>query len=256
MTARHDKAACDCKDGGHDDGTGRCLCGGAIHRVPVGGVVHRVRDETRTATHDKATEGRTEAAAVDQAIADVRAGLAKGCTCGKTNHDLRGFDIDAYHDENDCRLCAALAALRVLADAVEELRLSLYSRDILLSLANGRLEAAEAKIDEAEAWLANETRRRVAAEAERDRRRDEQEELSRLTGEALDERDRLARQVADLSAALRPFVEEYDFHAADYLADRVDGEEARVLTARTVEALIEHQRAGRAALATDKEQTQ
>ena len=94
-----------------------------------------------TARHDKV-------AAVDQAIAEVRAALDKGCTCGKTNHDLRGFDIDAYHDENDCRLCAALAALRVLADAVGELR---------------------AKIAEAEAWLANETSRRVAAEAERDR---------------------------------------------------------------------------------------
>lgn len=54
---------------------------------------------------------------------------------------------------------------------------------------------------------------------------------------------------ARLQQALRPFVEEYDFHAADYLAELVDGEEVRVLTARTIALLIEHQRAAREALA-------
>jgi len=49
--------------------------------------------------------------------------------------------------------------------------------------------------------------------------------------------------------ALRPFVDDYDFHAADYLAEFVDGEEARVLTARTIDELIALQRVARAALA-------
>ena len=55
--------------------------------------------------------------------------------------------------------------------------------------------------------------------------------------------------LVEIAKAARPFVEEYDFHAADYLADMVDGEEARVITARTVALLIEHQRALRSALA-------
>jgi hypothetical protein len=51
---------------------------------------------------------------------------------------------------------------------------------------------------------------------------------------------------ARLQQALRPFVEEYDFRAADYLAN---DEAARVFSARTVDLLIEHQRAAREALA-------
>jgi predicted GNAT superfamily acetyltransferase len=75
----------------------------------------------------------------------------------------------------------------------------------------------------------------------------ELERVRTAEGEAF----RLARRVVELEAALRPFVEEFDFHAADYLADGVDGEEARVFTARTVELLIEHQKTARAALAGD-----
>src|SRR5688572_10937344 len=127
-------------------------------------------------THDKATDEITKDAVVDQAIADVRIGLDKGCTCGKTNHDLRGFDIDAYHDENDCRLCTALAALRVLADAV----------DVARSLDVGRLAV---RLDRAEA-------RAVAAEAERDRLAADLDTATRL---AMRQRAR----VEELEAALR-----------------------------------------------------
>ena len=56
-------------------------------------------------------------------------------------------------------------------------------------------------------------------------------------------------EVARLRDGLRPFVEDYDFHAADYLADDSD---ARVFAARTVESLIEDQRKARALLAEDE----
>jgi hypothetical protein len=65
--------------------------------------------------------------------------------------------------------------------------------------------------------------------------------------------DLIEQRAGEMEKALRPFVEDYDFHAADYLAELVDGEEARVLTARTVESLMAHQRAARAALSARQE---
>ena len=61
----------------------------------------------------------------------------------------------------------------------------------------------------------------------------------------------LLDRLETMEAPLREFVDDYDFHAAPYLYDAVDGEEARVFTARTVAALIELQGRGRAALSED-----
>ena len=57
----------------------------------------------------------------------------------------------------------------------------------------------------------------------------------------------LADRVATLEAALRPFAENWDLHAAPYLT-LVDDEEARVLTARTVNDMLAAVKAARAAL--------
>ena len=59
-----------------------------------------------------------------------------------------------------------------------------------------------------------------------------------------------AREVR-LRDGLRPFAEKWDLHAADYLAELVDGEEARVLPARVVAGMIEDIRRVRALLAED-----
>lgn len=59
----------------------------------------------------------------------------------------------------------------------------------------------------------------------------------------------LDARVSTLETALRPFAEKWDLHAAPYLNDMVDGEEARVLNARTVNEMIEDIKAARSALA-------
>jgi hypothetical protein len=91
----------------------------------------------------------------------------------------------------------------------------------------------------------------------------EVEVLARELLKALDERDEALRTVGEetriyieeleaerdrLREALRPFVENWDFHAADYLAELVDGEECRILPARVVADIIEARKIARAAL--------
>lgn len=59
--------------------------------------------------------------------------------------------------------------------------------------------------------------------------------------------EKAERENAALREALRPFVEDFDFHAAPHLAD---DDPARVFAARTVDALIAAQKVGRDALAS------
>ena len=176
MTARHDKAACLCP---LDDGR-RCLeCETCQGYEPP----------------DKTTDEITEAAAVAQAIADLEKALR-----WMAEYRMTGTE-QTLHIDFQGKAIEMLPALRVLADAIEEFRLSLYSRDILLSLANAReTEAAEAERDK---WmrqaLAN-ARETEAAEAERD--------LWQMHNtEAHERAERLAARVEELEAALRYLLE-------------------------------------------------
>lgn len=59
--------------------------------------------------------------------------------------------------------------------------------------------------------------------------------------EALVSLDALVEQLEALAKAARPIVESWDLHAADYLADLIDGEEQRILPARSVDEMIHQQ---------------
>lgn len=111
-----------------------------------------------------------------------------------------------------------------------------------MSVFSEPLVQARENVDHAEALLT----RDPFGEAERSL-------AATLLREALAAIERAETPAAEMEKALRPFVEDYDFHAADYLAELVDGEEARVLTARTVESLMAHQRAARAVLSAREE---
>jgi hypothetical protein len=62
----------------------------------------------------------------------------------------------------------------------------------------------------------------------------------------------LCDEVERLREALRPFAEDWDFHAADYLAELVDGKECRIIDAATVSDIIAAVEVARAALAGEK----
>jgi hypothetical protein len=61
----------------------------------------------------------------------------------------------------------------------------------------------------------------------------------------------LARRLERAEAALRPFTEKWDLHAADYLAYLVEGEECRIIPALVVTEMIEDVKRARAALRED-----
>jgi ABC-type hemin transport system ATPase subunit len=61
-------------------------------------------------------------------------------------------------------------------------------------------------------------------------------------------------RAAAAEQALRPFVDSWDFHAADYLAELVDGEEQRILPARVVADIIEAQKRAREALGAQRQE--
>lgn len=87
----------------------------------------------------------------------IHHGLVKGChQCGRSGHDLKGSDIDAYHDESQCRLCDALAALdallaehgRAVTERDELSRIGQKDADRLLTFLH-RAKAAEAALEAA-----------------------------------------------------------------------------------------------------------